>query len=151
MRISTQFSAAIYTLLLIDYYKDQKVTSSFIGERLNGNPVIYRNLLAKLKEAGFVTIAPGKGKEGTRLAKPLSEITLWDVFIAVEELGVESVFKSYDQFANLSDSTKIISGIIRPIFSESVTAFKEDFSKITLGDIMGEFREKQQDEKSETD
>jgi len=46
------------------------------------NPVIIRKILGQLKGAGLIEVAQGTG--GTTVAKPLNEITFFDVYHAVE-------------------------------------------------------------------
>lgn len=83
MQISSRFTIAVHTLLCIEHFcKDYKVTSNFIASSVNVNPVIIRKILGKLKEAGFVNVEAGVG--GAFLAKEPSEITLLDIFDAVE-------------------------------------------------------------------
>ena len=83
MQFSSRLPIAVHTLLVIDVFKDQyKITSDFIAGSVGVNPVIIRNILGQLKSAGLVEVAAGVG--GASLTKPPEEITLFDVFRAVE-------------------------------------------------------------------
>lgn len=83
MQISSRFTIAVHTLLCISYFAPtRKVTSAFIAGSVNVNPVVIRRTLGQLKEAGLVTVEAGVG--GASLARPASEITLLDVYRAVE-------------------------------------------------------------------
>ena len=67
----------------IEVFKGQyKITSDFIAGSVGVNPVIIRNILGQLKSAGLVEVAAGVG--GAVLTKSPEEITLLDVFQAVE-------------------------------------------------------------------
>lgn len=49
---------------------------------MNVNPVVIRRILKQLKNAGIVTVARGSG--GAWIAKSTEEITLLDLYKAVE-------------------------------------------------------------------
>ena len=89
MQFSSRLTIAAHILLCIETFKDDcKVTSSFLAGSINTNPVIVRNILGLLSSAGIVEIKAGVG--GAYLAKSPNEITLLDIFKAVEK--EESLF-----------------------------------------------------------
>ena len=84
MQISSRFTIALHILACIDAFgRDKKVTSEFLADSVNVNPVIIRRLLLQLKAAGLVDVAAGVG--GAKLKKAPADITLRDVFETVEE------------------------------------------------------------------
>lgn len=83
MQISTRFSMAVHTLLVIGYFApEQRATSTFIAKSVNANPVVIRRVLGQLKDAGLVEVEMGLG--GATLACDAEQITLLDVYRAVE-------------------------------------------------------------------
>lgn len=83
MKITSRFTIAIHTLLCIAYFSEtSKVTSNFIAGSVNVNPVVIRRILGQLKDAGIVTVEAGVG--GASIVKPFADITLFDIFNAVE-------------------------------------------------------------------
>ena len=54
MQISSRLTVGIHTLLCVAYFQDEKVTSNFIAESVNVNPVVIRRTLGMLKAAGLV-------------------------------------------------------------------------------------------------
>lgn len=84
MQFSSRLPVAVHVLLAIHEFGGQaKATSTFLAESVNVNPVVIRNVLGQLKAAGLVAIKAGTG--GASLVKELREITLLDVFEAVEK------------------------------------------------------------------
>lgn len=84
MQFSFRLPVATHILLCIEKFQGEaKTTSTFLADSVNVNPVIIRKTLGRLKAAGLVEVAAGVG--GARLAKPPQNITLRDVFYAVEE------------------------------------------------------------------
>ena len=83
MQITSRFTIAVHIITAIDYFKDnEKVTSNFLAGSVGANPVIVRNVMGNLKEAGIIDIS--QGKSGITLVKKLDEITFYDVYKAVD-------------------------------------------------------------------
>lgn len=81
MQISQKLSIAVHCLVFM-YESQVKVTSTILSVSTGINPVIIRNLLSSLKKAGIITVARGTG--GARLTKCPQDISLYDIFVAVE-------------------------------------------------------------------
>ena len=85
MQISGRFAVAVHILTCIDYFQDsQNVTSEFVASSVNTNPVIIRQIISRLKAAGLVDVS--RGVSGMRLSRPPENITLYDVYAAVESV-----------------------------------------------------------------
>jgi len=83
MGISSRFAVAVHVLTLLEASGGEPVTSSRIAVSANTNPVVIRRLLCMLSRAGLTASRLGAGG-GSLLARPASEITLLDVYRAVE-------------------------------------------------------------------
>ncbi|WP_270304588.1 Rrf2 family transcriptional regulator [Baileyella intestinalis] len=95
MQITSKFTIAVHIITAIDYFKDsEKVTSSFLAGSVGANPVIVRNVMGNLKESGIIDIS--QGKSGIKLAKELDEITLFDVYKAVDCVNDEGLFHFHE-------------------------------------------------------
>ncbi len=83
MQISSRFTIAIHIITCIETFKDEyKTTSDFLAASVNVNPVVIRRILQQLKKAGIVETKRGSG--GAYAAKPLNEITFYDIYKAVD-------------------------------------------------------------------
>ena len=83
MQVTSRFTIGIHTMLCIGYFSEKtKVTSDFIAKSTNANPVVIRRILGQLKKAGLISIKAGVG--GASLMKRSDEITLYDIFKAVD-------------------------------------------------------------------
>ena len=86
MQISSRFTIGTHVMIMIALQGDKtKVTSDFLAESVGVNPVIIRKTLSQLKKAGLIHVARGTG--GAALAKADDEISLLDIYRAVECLG----------------------------------------------------------------
>ena len=94
MKISSRFSIAVHIVLIIAIVSEnQKITSSYLSECINVNPVIIRKILGQLKKAGLIDIKSGKG--GATLLKLPNEMTLLDIYQATEV--AEEIFNSHNK------------------------------------------------------
>ncbi|MFJ6622727.1 RrF2 family transcriptional regulator [Kitasatospora sp. NPDC091335] len=82
MSISSRSAVAIHALTMLGRW-DRSLTSVEIAESLAGNPVLVRRILGSLRDAGLVRSTEGRNG-GWSLARPAREITLYDVYTAVE-------------------------------------------------------------------
>lgn len=83
MQFSSRLTIAAHIMLCIAAFeKKEKLTSNFLSGSINVNPVIIRNTLGQLKSAGLVKVEAGVG--GASIAKSAEDITLLDIFNAVE-------------------------------------------------------------------
>ena len=81
---SSRFAVAVHILTLLEKSEEGPVTSAYIAGSVNTNPVVVRRILSMLAEAGITTSRLGTGG-GALLAVPAADVTLLDVFRAVEE------------------------------------------------------------------
>ena len=95
MQISSRFTVAVHIFACIaTFEKDYKLTSDFLAGSVNVNPVIIRRILQQLKAANLITVSRGSG--GASIVKPLSEITLFDVYNAVECVDSGNLFHFHE-------------------------------------------------------
>ena len=99
MQISSRFTIATHMMIIIAMQDtDSKVTSDFLAASVGVNPVIIRKTLSQLKKAGLISVARGTG--GTEIIKDLQDISLLDVYQAVECLGKSGKLFSFHDNPN---------------------------------------------------
>ena len=85
MQISSRFTIAVHILTCIDYFAGEHIiTSDFLASSVGVNPVIIRQVIIQLKAAGLVEVV--RGKTGITLSRRLEDITLYDIYEAVESV-----------------------------------------------------------------
>ena len=95
MQITSKFTVAVHILTCIDIFGGQmRVTSDFLSGSTGVNAVIVRNVLGQLRNAGIVETRQGSG--GAHLAKSLDEITLYDIYKAVDCVDDEGLFHFHE-------------------------------------------------------
>ena len=89
MQVSTKFTIALHILVGVKYFGEEyKVTSDFLADSIGSNPVIIRNIMSQLREAGIIEIKRGPG--GMHITRDLKDISFLDIYQAVETGGRES-------------------------------------------------------------
>lgn len=95
MQISSRFTIALHIFTCVDTFKGEyKITSDFLAESINTNPVIIRKILTQLKAAGLITVSRGTG--GIELTRDLSEISFYDVYEAVGAIENGDLFHFHE-------------------------------------------------------
>lgn len=134
MQISSRFTLAVHILDCIDTFKDEyKVTSDFLASSTNVNPVIVRKILGQLKAAGLVEVTRGSG--GASIPKSLGEITLLDIYKAVECIGNGKLFHFHDNPNIQCPVGKNIHLILDDRLMQVQDAMEKELASITLADV----------------
>lgn len=125
-------------LLSVAVSGSQKLTSEALSKSTGSNPVMVRQLFGKMKLAGLLNVSAGKGP--TSLARPPREITLWDVFCAVEC----SSWSDMIAFLPRLSETCALGGSFKQVMSRHLDAaalsLKKSFEKVTLARLVREIR-----------
>ncbi len=88
MRIPSKFTLAIHIMLCIAHFHEKyKITSEFLAKSTSSNPVMIRRILGQLKRVGLVEVRAGVG--GAFIPKNLENISLFDIFLAVDVMEEE--------------------------------------------------------------
>lgn len=145
MQISSRFTIAIHMLACMDVFKDDyKITSDFLASSVNVNPVIIRKILSQLKDAGIIEVKRGPG--GAAIAKPLNEITFFDVYRSVDCIEENTLFHFHENPNPNCPVGKNIHQILDDKLLRIQAAMEQELKSITLADMdsdLGKCLEKQ--------
>ena len=87
MNSNQQFAVSCHILAVLAAYPDAAVTSEFIAQSVNTNPVVIRRIMSHLRQHGLVESRSGQ-LGGWRLVLNPDEISLRDVYAAVNHESV---------------------------------------------------------------
>jgi DNA-binding IscR family transcriptional regulator len=128
---------ATHILACIDTFKDDhKLTSDFLAGSVNVNPVIIRKLLQQLKAAGIIEVARGTG--GVKIIKPLNEITLYDLYVAVESVENGELFHFHENPNQECPVGRNIHNVLDERLIQAQMAMENELKKDTLADILAD-------------
>jgi DNA-binding IscR family transcriptional regulator len=142
MSISSRFAVGIHILSLIEFNKDGVSSSEFLAGSVNTNPAVIRKLMGMLKNAGLINVRPGIA--GAELAKDLSEITLLDVYKAVNVVQDKELFSVHDNPNPSCPVGRNIQNTIVPLFSAAQLALEKTLANVSIEDVVNGIKEKDQ-------
>ena len=139
MQISTKFTIAIHVLAAVDFFgKDRKVTSEFLAASIGSNPVIIRNIMSDLQNAGIIATKRGPG--GIEIVKPLDQITFYDVYEAVEK-NKDHLFNFYDNQNPACPVGRNIHDALDGRLADAQKNFENDLKRYNMADVLKDIRE----------
>ena len=138
MSNTVQFSLAVHTMLVLAYFSDRRITSQMIAERVHCHPVIIRNCFAKLRAAGLLVTRPGRGRN--ELSRPASEITLWDIFSAVEDEPAFTLFKPYPLSREECPPAYDAQQLLVAHCQSAIAAVRSSLSAVSIQDMIDEMK-----------
>ena len=134
MQISTRFTIAVHVLLAIgEFSPTTRATSTFLGQSVNANPVVIRRSLGQLKDAGLVNVEMGAG--GATLARPADEITLLDIYRAVES-SEEHLFNFHESPNPECPVGRNVHAVLDGELAAAQQALEDRLAQTTLADLL---------------
>ncbi len=145
--MDTKFFTAIHLLILVSE-EEQPMSSEQIATSVGTNPSYVRKVAARLSHAGI--IAGRRGRSGFALLKAPEDISMLEVYRAVEQTEKVHVFGIHQ---NPSDEC-IVGRNIRPVlggmFRYAERVVEDELAGATLADCMARMRERIDGNKKDT-
>lgn len=133
MQFSSRLPIAVHILLaIVEFEGKNKTTSVFLAGSVNVNPVIIRNTLGQLKAAGLITVKAGEG--GSALAKKPKDISLMDIFDAVEK--EEELFHFHENPNPECPVGRNVHAVLDKRLLSIQEAMKQEMKSITLQNLI---------------
>lgn len=133
MQFSSRLPIAVHILLaIVEFEGKNKTTSVFLAGSVNVNPVIIRNTLGQLKAAGLITVKAGEG--GSALAKKPEDISLMDIFEAVEK--EEELFHFHENPNPECPVGRNVHAVLDKRLLSIQEAMKQEMKSITLQSLI---------------
>lgn len=138
MQISIKCSVAVHCLIFIQEAKGiAKVTSNLLAQSTGSNPVVIRNILSALKKAGLITVPRGTG--GAELCADPAQITLYQIYSALEPDGVTSIIGIHPCDGRPCPVAQNIRKVLEPPYHKIEDAVKNAMEEITLQSMIDDF------------
>ncbi|HLJ76533.1 MAG TPA: Rrf2 family transcriptional regulator [Acidobacteriaceae bacterium] len=129
MAVNTRFATGVHALALLASEPDVLQTSDDVAGKLNTNPVVIRRVFSLLHQAGLVDSQKGP-HGGSRLAKPAKQITLAEVYGALDggEIFHTAAFDG-------ADHSKLRSRL-KNVFADAEAALRDELERTSLSDLV---------------
>jgi Rrf2 family protein len=133
MAANSRFAIAVHVLTLMAWADDEPLKSELVACSVNTNPVVIRRILCALAKAGLVVSQTGAAG-GSRLMRKPSQITLLDIYRAVD---AGNVFSLHRQPPNEECPVGVnIEAVLENILAEVDQSMERVLSKITIEKVL---------------
>ncbi|MBR2568340.1 MAG: Rrf2 family transcriptional regulator [Paenibacillus sp.] len=140
MKISSRFSVAVHILCLLGINRGEHQTSEWIAGSVNTNPVVIRRLMGMLKKAQMVQVRAGAG--GATLLKEPADISLLDVYHAVEVVGEGELFHMHENPNPACLIGANIQHVLEGVLGRAQSAMERVLAEITIEMLIEDFKER---------
>ena len=137
MQTSSRFAVAVHIMALMAGAEDEPIKSDQIAGSVNTNPVVIRRLLCLLSRAELVISHTGAAG-GSRLARKAGQISLLDVYRAVEEGGVFALHRQSPSRRCLVGGA--IQSVLKDVLGEVNLAVERVLAKTTIEQVFQSVR-----------
>jgi Rrf2 family protein len=134
---SSRFVVAVHVLVLLAHEGGRALTSDYIAGSVNTNPVVIRRVLRILAKAGLVHSVEGAGG-GTMLARRAGEITLTDIWRAVEHGALFGIPRKDPN--PLCPVGRCVQTILGGHLGRFQKVIEQEMKEITVADILADVR-----------
>ena len=137
MSTSSRFAVAVHVLTLMAWADEEPLKSEQVAESVNTNPVVIRRMLCELAESKLVVSQTG-AMGGSKLARPPHQITLLDIYLAVESRGV---FSLHRHPPNRHCPVGVnIGTVLNEVLDEVDSAVERVLANITIKDVVSRLK-----------
>jgi Rrf2 family protein len=137
MSTSSRFAVAVHVLTLMAWADDEPLKSEQVADSVNTNAVVIRRMLCELAESKLVVSQSG-AMGGSRLARQPEQITLLDIYQAVENRGV---FSLHRHPPNRDCPVGVnIGPVLNQVLDEVDTAVESVLANITIKDVVSRLK-----------
>lgn len=133
LTMNTRLAVATHILTFIETQTGIPATSELIASSVNTNPSFIRRLLSQLAQAGLTTSRMGSGG-GALLARPANQITLLDVYEAVD--GGREIIALHDGPNPRCPVGSTINHVLKVRIAAAEEALRRQLAQTTIADMV---------------
>jgi len=131
MSTCTRSAVAVHVLTALAGADGQPMTSAYIAESVNTNPVVIRRILAYLRKQKLVESKPGTGG-GWKLTRDPKKITLREVYRAVETGPMLTIHHRANRHCVVG---RCIKHTLAEVFAAAQNAMEESLAQTTIAAV----------------
>lgn len=132
MPTSSRFAVAVHTLAALAVNEGKPVRSEDLARSASTNPAVIRSILSRLSHAGISTAQMGLGG-GALLARPAAEISLLQIYRAVEDCEIFTLHRSPPDKNCVVG--KHVQAAMRPALDRARAALENELAQTSVADI----------------
>jgi Rrf2 family protein len=135
MAVNTRFATGVHALLLLAVEPDVLQTSEDVARKLHTNPVVIRRVFSLLQQAELVESQKGPSG-GSRLARPAKDITLADIYRALDP---GDIFHAAS--VNVNHAGKV-NAALDQVFRSAQKALEKELAETSLSQLVKKIHKK---------
>ena len=144
MQYSVRCSVAIHCMLVIALYSEEKrLTSQLLAKSAGCNAATIRGIFRQLQDAELICVRRGTG--GAFINRDASQITLWDIYRAVQPGEQESLRLHANPYPQCPVG-KVIHQVLEEPYSRISDAMREQMQRYTLQMLLQRYAHMTEDE-----
>ncbi|MGG4446532.1 Rrf2 family transcriptional regulator [Brevibacillus sp. HB1.2] len=133
MNMKSGVEQAVYALLVLTRLPRQAMLSGeALSQQLHVSPTYLQKLMRRLVQAGIVLSVPG-AKGGFRLQASPEDITIYDVFMAIE--GVKSLYRSTGILEGMLQLNENSTCLLSDVMDEAEDAWQTVLKRQTIASL----------------
>lgn len=132
--MNTRFAVATHILAYLAHAGGQPVSSEVLASSAGTHPVVVRRLVSTLREAGLVHSQRGAGG-GTLLARPAADISLLDVFRAMQETEPDLFQISSTNPNSHCDLGRVMQETLEGLFGPAIAAMRAALAAVSVAQV----------------
>ncbi len=136
---NSRLATAIHVAGMLSFAEQMPLTSEAIAQSCNTNAVVIRRIIGLLTRHGLVMVKMGTGG-GARLTKNPNEITMAEIYAALEEGSVFEV-PQFEE-AHHCEIGKIVRPVLADVLREAEQGLIERLNQITLANVIEKIKVK---------
>jgi Rrf2 family protein len=138
MSANSRLAVATHLLTVLAYAeadpaRETPVSSETLAQSVNTNAIVVRRLIGSLREAGLVVGHPGR-HGGATLAKPAEQITLDEVWRAVDDPNVFEF--SHQTPSKACPVGSCVNELLEKVFAGVQGCLSEELQKTRISDLV---------------
>lgn len=139
--MNTRFAVATHILAYLAHAEGQPVSSEVLAGSAGTHPVVVRRLVSTLRTAGLVQSQRGAGG-GTLLARPATDISLLDVFRAVQETEPDLFQVNSTNPNSHCDLGRVMQETLEGLFGPAIEAMRAALSAVSVAQVTQELAQR---------
>ncbi|ATO44105.1 Rrf2 family transcriptional regulator [Loigolactobacillus coryniformis] len=135
MKKSVRLSNAVHLIALIALNPFANLSSQRLAQSINTNPSFIRQIMSQLRKAGLLTST--KGHAEPKLTKPVAQISLYDIYQAVDNTKLLNIDTQIDPACGPGQNIQLSLATYYDQIQEKV---EQQMQKITLADVLAQYQ-----------
>lgn len=131
--VDQRFAVAVHAMCVLSFRSPELSSAAFVGENISVNPLIVKRIIGAMVRAGLVEAVRGS-RGGYRLMRNAQNVSLWDIYFAVQAGG--PFLKRFGMPQSNCDEGRAIDRVVFDLYADLDHAIKGRLDGITLAHIL---------------